>query len=323
MNDPGSFKYYGDVDVSIKKHVFAICLCVLFLICSCTPMSVNQYKEKGWSPLSSRQIFELVSGNSIHLRASDFDGRIFLRKDGKLSARDHLNNKDSGTWDINGENQLCLKFKIWYYSDLKCYMVYTEKSSETYRLFTPNGAIYSTAKITGGDSAKLSKGIASKNSNTFFRQKFAGNQPEKNTASPHRSGSFSNRSQRDPSSAADAAEHTIKTMAKDCPGCNFDGADLRKASLINANLEGANLKGADMSRANLRRANLKNTDLSGALLINTNLPGADLRDSDLHGANLTGANLIKADLRGADTAGTIFTGAHLEGVRGLEKNNKE
>lgn len=299
------------------KTIIALLFLSLFFVYGCAPMTENQFKKKGWTSLSSKQIYSLVSGNSMHVRSSDFDGRIFMRKDGKLSIKDHSNNKDTGTWDINTENRLCLKFKSWYFGDIKCYSIYTQEGSNSYRFFTPNGAIYYTGTLLSGDSAKLGKFIKKTKGDQYLRQQFAGDQP-KSGKTNRRFGSGARKQQQTYSPAKGEIEHSVKVMAKDCPGCNLEGADLTKASLIGANLEGTRLKGADLSRANLRRANLKNADLSGALLINTNLPGADLRDSDLHGANLTGANLIRADLRGADTAGALFNGAHLEGVKGLK-----
>jgi len=303
--------------VSAKNYTSLLFLS-LFFVCSCAPMTQKQSKSKGWNPLSSKQIYSLVSGNSMHLTAINFDGRIFMRKDGKLSARDLINNTDTGTWDINTENQLCLKFNTWYFGDIRCYSIYAKEGSNSYQFFTSNGARYYTGTMLSGDSAKLGKFIKEKKGSQYLRGQFAGDQPKEKKSS-QTSAPVVSLKQKKYSPAKGEMEHSIKTMAQNCPGCNLEGADLRKISLINANLEGAKLKGSDLSRANLRRANLKGADLSGALLINTNLPGADLRQCDLHGANLSGANLIKADLTGADTAGAIFTGAHLEGVKGLKK----
>lgn len=87
--------------------------------------------------------------------------------------------------------------------------------------------------------------------------------------------------------------------------------DLRKASLL-----GANLREADLSKANLHKANLR---------------GANLSKADLSGANLRRASLSKADLSGAQLYRTIFEkalfgytllsnlelsdGLHLESIR--------
>ena len=292
-----------------SKIIFPFIFLGLFLFSGCAPVTESQFIDKGWVPLDSQKIFTRVANNSIQLRSASFEGRLFLRKDGKLSANDLHNNKDTGTWDINAKNQLCLKYKDWYFSEIKCYSIYTKEGSNAITFFTPNGAFHAKGTLLDGDTVKLGQQIKKEKHKQFLRKELAG---ETTTIKP-----LPNRPET--KSVMAEVDHTLKTMAKNCPGCSMEGADLRKATLIGANLEKTKLKGADLSRANLRRANLKGADLSGALLINTNLPGADLRDSDLHGANLTGANLIRADLRGADMAGAILTGAHTEGIKGLKK----
>lgn len=296
--------------------LFFICLFFLF---SCTPITESQVKKTGWTHLTAKKIFSLFSDNSIQLRASNFSGKLFFKKDGHLAAKDYENNIDTGIWNVNKENQLCLKFDQWYFSDVRCFSVYTKENEDSYTLFAPNGAFYSTAQLFSGDPDKLISLLKDKKRVRYLRNTFSEDQVDarKERGSEDSVGSvdIGRYSPND-----DEMKHSFKTMAQDCPGCNLEGVDLRKATLIGANLEGARLKKADMSRANLRRANLKDADLSGALLINANLPGADLRNSNLQGCDLTGANLIKADLTGADIAGAIFTNAHLEAVKGnIEK----
>ena len=63
------------------------------------------------------------------------------------------------------------------------------------------------------------------------------------------------------------------------------------AYLQGANLRGANLLGADLQRANLLDANLLGADLQRANLLDADLRGADLRDADLRGADLRDADL--------------------------------
>jgi uncharacterized protein YjbI with pentapeptide repeats len=74
-----------------------------------------------------------------------------------------------------------------------------------------------------------------------------------------------------------------------------EGANLRRANLVGANLRGADLRGAYLEGANLRGADLEGANLEGA-----NLRGADLEGANLRGANLRGADLEGANLRGAD-----------------------
>lgn len=90
-------------------------------------------------------------------------------------------------------------------------------------------------------------------------------------------------------------------------GCeaNLRGASLREANLGGANLVRADLRGANLCGANLRKANLFRACLSGASLraadlCSANLRGVALRGADLSGASLTGAILFGADLHGAD-----------------------
>jgi uncharacterized protein YjbI with pentapeptide repeats len=80
----------------------------------------------------------------------------------------------------------------------------------------------------------------------------------------------------------------VKALAgRDLTECyDLAGADLKGATLTNANLYFVALEGAD-----LRRAKLTNADLEGA-----NLANANLKDADLAGANLKNANLKNADL---------------------------
>lgn len=313
-NSPANIPWRIPVVYKTISIFFAACLLSL---AGCAPMTENSIKEKGWTSLSSKQIFDLVAGNSLQLQSSGFNGKLFLRKDGKLHAKDYGGNQDSGNWDINKENRLCFKFTKWNFGDVRCYSIYSKEGTGSYRFTTPNGAVHYQASIAGGDPAKLGRNLKQSGSSQYLRSEFAGEtKPESKThISTVVSASYKEQRYSPPK---EEIEQSVKNMAKNCPGCNLAGLDLTKASLIGAMLEGAKLKGADLTRANLRRAKLKGADLSGALLINTNLPGADLRDCDLHGANLTGANLIRADLTGADTAGAIFKGALLEGVKGYK-----
>ncbi len=79
---------------------------------------------------------------------------------------------------------------------------------------------------------------------------------------------------------------------------DFSGADLS-----NACLEGTNIKYANLRRANLSGANLKGTNLA-----ETDLSCADLRNADLSGANISNANLTDANLLGANLSGVIQEG---------------
>ncbi|MEK6201196.1 MAG: pentapeptide repeat-containing protein [Desulfobulbaceae bacterium] len=327
----------------------SILFCTL-LLAGCAPVTQNQMMAKGSSPLAAQQIFDLVSGNTLYTEAIDFNSHLYFHTDGTLSARGESmtsDDTDKGGWDINGVNQLCLKFKTWYYGEMKCYSVYPDSGNNEYVLFHDNGAIAYTAKASSGDSARLFTPLRSDQKETYLRESLttgqspsssappaaaqatvepasdtvylreslaAGQAPQETempVASSHTDGTS-------PTVSDAEVEHTVKAMAKNCPGCNLDKSDLRQADLVGANLKGAKLKGADLSRANLRRANLEGANLSGAILLSANLPGANLKGANLTNADFTGANLIQADFTGAKTENMILTNAHLEGVKGLK-----
>jgi uncharacterized protein YjbI with pentapeptide repeats len=100
-------------------------------------------------------------------------------------------------------------------------------------------------------------------------------------------------------------------------GANFEGANLRRAVLVDTNCEGANLcanlRDADLIGANLRDAKLS-ANLESADLSQTNLQGAHLNEAFLGGATLTRANLSGADLREAYLRGADLTEANFEGA---------
>jgi len=308
---------------------------------------------KGVTPLAAKQIFDLVSGNSLHMEAIDFNSNMYFHPDGTIASRAEsmtADDTDKGGWDINGENQLCLKFKVWYYGEMRCYSVLPDGGKNNYALFSNNGALAYNVQSLSGDAAHLYKAPESNKKDTFLRESLttgkttptpvaAAAPPQ--TAAPANKPGFLRESlaagqsatapqEAEPSAAIDQnnenspaasdaeVEHTVKSTAKNCPGCNLEKSDLRQADLVGANLKGTNLKGADLSRANLRRANLEGANLTGAFLLNANLPGANLKGANLTDADLTGANLTKADFTGAKTSNMILTNAHLDGVQGLK-----
>jgi uncharacterized protein YjbI with pentapeptide repeats len=304
---------------------------------------------KGSSPLAAKQIFDLVSGNTLYLEAIDFNSHLYFQPEGIVSARAESmtgDDRDTGGWDINGENQLCLKFKVWYYGEMRCYSLYPDTENNEYVLFHNNGALAYTATSSTGDSARLYTPPKSDQKETYLREALttgqspsspapAAAQPAAEPASDAvylRESLAAGQAPQEAETAVASSdtegiapavsdaevEHTVKAMAKNCPGCNLEKSDLRQADLVGANLKGAKLKGADLSRANLRRANLEGANLSGASLLSANLPGANLRGANLTNADFTGANLIQADFTGAKTENMILTNAHLEGVKGLK-----
>jgi hypothetical protein len=291
-------------------------IALLVLLNGCTPGTQSHLIKKGQLALSSEQLFATVADNSLRLEAIDFDAIVYFQKEGRLSAIDRLNNKDTGKWDITNENKLCLKFRIWYYGDTKCYSVFRDQDTDSFIFFTGNGAKYYSAEFIAADPNNLAKQIHKKSNKRFLRKDLA--QKTQNDGGSNTSVPSSPLPAPAPSSPKYEKSSDIANLARDCPDCNLAGVNLTKAQLIGANLAGADLSGADLSGANLRRANLTGANLTGSKCIATNFAGAILVDSNLSNADLTGSNLIKVKLNGATVDGTIFTGAHLEGIEGYK-----
>jgi hypothetical protein len=281
-------------------------------------MTLNTARQSGSKQLNAGDIFNLVSGNTLKLSAYDFDGTIYFNEQGALAGLDNEEQKDTGRWDIKDTDQLCLKFKTWYYGDLRCYSVVLDHERNLISFFTSNGAAYYNGSVSDGDTLGLEPQIKSKQSSRYVRSTLA----EENSAvsaprdagvSPTiQSGPAQKDLVREPSSA-------VRQLAQKCNDCNLSGADLKEAVLVKAELERADLSGADLRYANLRRARLAGANLSGAQLNHANLPGADLRGCDLRGADLSGANLLLADFTGADLTGANLTNAHIENTIGLAR----
>ncbi len=311
----------------MHKHLTHLVLMALVLTSlGCAPNTLSTAERGGKSALDARQIFDLVSGNTMQLTAYDFTGQIYFQSDGRLAGRDFSNQHDSGSWDISEENRLCLKFRLWYYGDIKCYSLVPAQGNDAYSFFTPNGAAYYTGVLQPGDVAGLTeqieKQIKSEKPSRYLREELAsGNSKATAGSSPAQEVSqnpetISHSAGQVPS---DNTTTSVRRLAKDCPGCNLAGADLKEIELVNANLAGADLSRADLRYSNLRRANLAGADLSNARLNYANLPGADMRGCNLKNADLSGANLLLADLTGADLTGANMSNAHIENAKGIEK----
>lgn len=298
---------------------------ILILLTGCAASTVNTAAKRGATPLTAQDIFDLSSENTLRLISSDFDAYLYFGKDGALSASSIFNNNlDSGSWDIKNDDTLCIRFRVWYYGDVKCYSAYKDGENDQYLFFTENGALAYTVTSSVGNSQHLKIKSKKEDKAVFVRSSMTKSKKatDKSSFSP-----AAKKSKPDltpvvtnsgSGSSQEEVKHTVKSMAQNCPDCNFEDADLRQAHLVGANLKGANLKGADLSRANLRRANLEGANLSGATLLSTNLPGANLRSANLSGVDLTGSNLIKADFSNADMTGSILDNTLQEGTKGLK-----
>lgn len=295
---------------------------MLVFLSGCAASTIDSAVQKGATALNTQDIFSLVSNNTLHLVSSDFDAYLFFSENGALSAKSVVaNNLDYGSWDIKSDDKICINYSVWYYGDVNCYTTYKEAGKDQYLLFTDNGSLAYSASASAGNSKHLKIRSKKETKTVFVRSSLSKGETGESVSStsnvsapavePVVTNSGSGATQEE-------VKHTVKHMAQDCPGCNFEDGDLRKANLIGANLKGANLRGVDLSRANLRRANLEGADLSGATLLSTNLPGANLKNANLSGADLTGSNLIRADFTGADLNNVILDNTLQEGAKGLK-----
>jgi hypothetical protein len=105
-------------------------------------------------------------------------------------------------------------------------------------------------------------------------------------------------------------------VGADLSGTILYGADLRRARLWGANLVAATLEDADLSRAqldgaNLQEAKLVDANLSLSKLSWTNMIEADLKNADLWRTRLVEAQLTSADLRGTNLSEARLTRAYL------------
>ena len=290
---------------------------MLLLLAGCGPITSKQAAKQDSTLLKAEQIFEIVADNSLVMSAYDFSGTVYFERSGLLAAVDNEKQRDVGKWDLTDKNQLCLKFRLWYYGDIKCYTVYDNQQADRLTFFTTNGAAYYTAKQVKGDPESLAGKLEKASPPRSVRRQIASQQGD-STATPTEDEPPPSRGVVINPSPAGDSNLTAKRLAGDCPGCNMAGIDLKEASLIKADLEGANLSGADLRYANLRRANLSGANLQNAQLNHANLPGANLTNADLRGADLSGANLLLANLTDAEVRGAVFTNANLEKTIGLE-----
>ena len=94
----------------------------------------------------------------------------------------------------------------------------------------------------------------------------------------------------------------LVARAMNCPGCDFQGANFKRADLRGANLSGANLEGANFHAAFLGGADLSNANLFGA-----NFNRADVKRANLNGANIQEAMMYEARFDGASLVGADLT----------------
>lgn len=296
------------------RILFQIGAWLFILLGGCSSVSMTQLMADGKQPLSQQQLADLIPNTTIHLESINFDGEIHFQADGQLVAESRQSETEKGKWEINKDDQLCMKFAHWYYGDLRCYRIINE-DADTYIFFTTNGARYYTGRIQSGRKTNMTRE--------------GGRQPAHidppGAASTTRIGAIATADHRDsgstkaPKLSDEEKKISLKYLARNCPGCNLSGTDLQNAQLVDANLAGADLSKIDLSGANLRRANLAGANLTGARLVRANLAGANLSGCNLAGADLTGSNLIRANMTDAKLEGALLTGTLRENIQGMNK----
>ncbi|HQE94237.1 MAG TPA: pentapeptide repeat-containing protein [Anaerolineae bacterium] len=93
-------------------------------------------------------------------------------------------------------------------------------------------------------------------------------------------------------------------ISSDAPLITLAHADLKRAYLVEVEIDGVNLADANLQGVNLVGASLKEATLTRAILVGANLGWSTMTQSrlgeaELSGATLTGVNLHAADLHGA------------------------
>ncbi len=265
---PLSYKQSETTMNYLKKIIL---LALILTLSACGTENINKAVANGAEALSGHDLRALLSGSTIKSEGYGEEARITFSNNGRLSATNSDREKDTGTWQVDDQERLCLKFKKWGQGDKICYRVY--KEGKEYKQFNDSGLLaYTFTILTAGGTFK--EGISFDNSTGT-----------KAAAQGSKESPAVTDIQQPPDAPADI-NFIIRQNAHDCPGCNLARAQLAGADLNNANLEGANLIYADLSGSSLRQANLR-----GANLYQANLKGADLSGADLTGANLTEANL--------------------------------
>lgn len=262
-------------------------LALLFSVGGCGAKNLEKAVKDGAKKLDQADLAELLTGSTVETKGYGSVAKITYKNDGKLSATNNAGDNDTGSWELNDAEQLCIQFSKWGEKDRICYQVYQD--GDTYKLFNTKGMQVYTFTILEQGPGTIVEGI------TFNDQSAA--PPEQTRINRAINGQQAPRYQMSteltPKVAADI-EYLFRETAKDCAGCNFADRDFSGVNLMGANLEGANLSGANLSKALLKRANLK-----GANFYKANLSGANLKGADLTGANLNSADLTDALLDGA------------------------
>jgi BTB/POZ domain-containing protein KCTD9 len=137
------------------------------------------------------------------------------------------------------------------------------------------------------------------------------------------------------SGASFAGASLFQTQMMDCmlDGADFSsamvGADMSRASLLNARFENAMLapdltnQSMGLMRGVLTSAKLDGATFKGANLTRSAFEFSSLKNVNFEGANLTGAELGGADMTGANIAGATFENADVDSTKLLQLKGKD
>jgi uncharacterized protein YjbI with pentapeptide repeats len=108
---------------------------------------------------------------------------------------------------------------------------------------------------------------------------------------------------------------------------NFQHADLRGLSFIQADLKTADFRdakvtGDDFTQATLKGANFYGAQAAGAKFGQAEMQYANVRDANLQGADFTQTYLEHASLTGSNTSGADFTQADTYASSGVPSDSK-
>lgn len=272
------------------------CMVVVQVLAGCSVSRQQTAIDAGGKKMTAAELRALLPASVIALEEAGVSGRITLRPNGTMTAENSDGERDTGRWQVDDDNRLCLKFRTWSYGDTRCHSLVAD--GDIYRQFNARGLPVGSFRVVSSGAADVGQ------------RRRTGH--EMSSGSPADGAAAAAGSRRGTIAKKDV-DMIMRAMAKNCPSCNLAEAHLAGAMLIGANLEGADLRRADLRNAVLRRARLRNAYLPGADLSGADLAGADLTGADLAGADLTGANLYKTSLEGAvlhGVRGADFTGAY-------------
>jgi uncharacterized protein YjbI with pentapeptide repeats len=110
---------------------------------------------------------------------------------------------------------------------------------------------------------------------------------------------------------------------QDLAGKNLSFAFLNGALCINTNFSNCILKKANLVQAELNKANFDNSDLTSALFMYAEMKECKLRNCNMYRSNFMWANLQNSDLSNSNITNTIFIEANLQHsiLNDLNKNN--